>query len=248
MATVTKDEVWELFREVARRFEETDRQFKETDLKFKETGRLIKELRESQKETDRQFKETDLKFKETDRQLKETDLKLQEPDRQFKETDLKFQETDRQFKASDRKLQKLEDLFTSQWGRVMESLVEGDLVSILNQRGIAINDTTTRLKGRRADGGNFEFDILAHNGNEVVVIEVKTTLRPDDVKKFLRKLEKFKQWLPRYADNTIYGGMAWLTAVAGSEDMVQSRGLFSIRATDDSAAVVNPLNFQPKAW
>ncbi len=234
MATVTKDEVWELFREVARRFEETDRQFKETDLKFKETGRLIKELRESQKETDRQFKETDLKFKETDRQ--------------FKETDLKFQETDRQFKASDRKLQKLEDLFTSQWGRLMESLVEGDLVSILNQRGIAINDTTTRLKGRRADGGNFEFDILAHNGNEVVVIEVKTTLRPDDVKKFLRKLEKFKQWLPRYADNTIYGGMAWLTAVAGSEDMVQSRGLFSIRATGNSASVVNPLNFQPKAW
>jgi Holliday junction resolvase len=234
MATVTKDEVWELFREVARRFEETDRRFKETDLKFKEIGRLIKELRESQKETDRQFKETDLKFKETDRQ--------------FKETDLKFQETDRQFKASDRKLQKLEDLFTSQWGRVMESLVEGDLVSILNQRGIAINDTTTRLKGRRADGGNFEFDILAHNGNEVVVIEVKTTLRPDDVKKFLRKLEKFKQWLPRYADNTIYGGMAWLTAVAGSEDMVQSRGLFSIRATGNSASVVNPLNFQPKAW
>ena len=227
MATVTKDEVWELFREVARRFEETDRQFKETDLKFKETGRLIKELRESQKETDRQFKETD---------------------RQFKETDLKFQETDRQFKASDRKLQKLEDLFTSQWGRLMESLVEGDLVSILNQRGIAINDTTTRLKGRRADGGNFEFDILAHNGNEVVVIEVKTTLRPDDVKKFLRKLEKFKQWLPRYADNTIYGGMAWLTAVAGSEDMVQSRGLFSIRATGNSASVVNPLDFQPKAW
>ncbi len=255
MATVTKDEVWELFREVARRFEETDRQFKETDLKFKETDlkfketdRLIKELRESQKETDRQFKETDRQFKETDLKFKETDRQFKETDLKFKETDLKFQETDRQFKASDRKLQKLEDLFTSQWGRLMESLVEGDLVSILNQRGIAINDTTTRLKGRRADGGNFEFDIVAHNGNAVVVIEVKTTLRPDDVKKFRHKLEQFKQWLPRYANNTIYGGMAWLTAVAGAEDMVQSRGLFSIRATGDSAAIVNPVDFQPKAW
>ncbi|MEO5343926.1 MAG: hypothetical protein H7842_11415 [Gammaproteobacteria bacterium SHHR-1] len=220
MASVTYDEVWELFREVARRFEETDRKFQDTD---------------------RQFKETDRKFQETDR-------KFQDTDRQFKETDRKFQETDRQFKLSDRKLQKLEDLFTSQWGRLMESLVEGDLVSILNQRGISISDTTTRLKGRRADGGNFEFDILAHNGHEVVVIEVKTTLRPDDVKTFIHKLDQIKQWLPRYANNTIYGGMAWLTAVAGAEAMVQSRGLFSIRATGDSAALVNPADFHPKAW
>jgi len=38
MTTVTRDEVWGMFREIARCFEETDR--------------LIKELRESQKETD----------------------------------------------------------------------------------------------------------------------------------------------------------------------------------------------------
>ncbi len=215
MATVTKDEVWELFREVARRFEETDRQFKETDLKFKET---------------------DLKFKETDRLIKELRESQKETDRQFK------------VKAIDRKQQKLEDLFTCQWEKLMEFLVEGNLVAILNQRGLAINDTATRLKRRLADGGNVEFDILAHSGNEVVVIEVKTTLHPDDVKKFRHKLEQFKQWLPRYANNTIYGGMAWLTAVAGAEDMVQSRGLFSIRATGDSAAIVNPVDFQPKEW
>ncbi len=192
MASVTRDEVWELFREVARRFEETDRQFKETD---------------------RQFKETDRKFKETDRKINE-----------------------------------LNDLFTSQWGRLMESLVEGDLVKILNQRGIAISDTSTRLKGRCADGSNFEFDILAHNGHEVVVIEVKTTLRPADVKKFLHKLEHIKRWLPRYANNTLYGGMAWLTAVAGAEDMAINQGLLSIRATGDSASIVNTQDFQPRAW
>lgn len=213
MSTVTRDEVWEMFREVARRFEETDR--------------LIKELRESQKETDRQFKETDLKFQETARQ---------------------FKETDRQFKSTDRKLKKLEDLFTTQWGRLMESLVEGDLVKVLNRRGIAISDTTTRLKGRHATGGHFEFDIVAHNGREVVVIEVKTTLRPQDVTRFLDKLDHFKTWLPRYADNVIYGGMAWLTAVAGAEQMVESKGLFSIRATGDSAAIVNAEDFRPRAW
>ncbi|KJV08137.1 hypothetical protein [Methylocucumis oryzae] len=234
MTTVTRDEVWELFREVARssaenslQLKETDRLIKELRESQKETGFLIQELRESQKETDRQFKETDRKFQE----LRESQ-----------------KETDRQFKETDRKINELNDLFTSQWGRLMESLVEGDLVKILNQRGIAISDTSTRLKGRCADGGNFEFDILAHNGHEVVVIEVKTTLRPDDVKKFLHKLGQMKHWLPRYANSTLYGGVAWLTAVAGAEDMAVNQGLFSIRATGNSAAIVNAQDFHPRAW
>ena len=173
---------------------------------------------------------------------------FKETDRQFKETDRQFKETDRKFKETDRKLNQLERLFTSQWGRLMESLVEGDLVNILTQRGIAIADTTSRLKGRRADGGNYEFDIIAHNGNEVVVVEVKTTLRPQDVEKFLGKLKQIKHWVPRYANNSIYGAVAWLTADAGAEEMAVNRGLFSIRATGDSAAIMNAEGFQPQRW
>jgi len=52
----------------------------------------------------------------------------------FRETDRKFQETDRKFQETDRKINALERLFTSQWGKLMESLVEGDLVNILNAR------------------------------------------------------------------------------------------------------------------
>ncbi|CDH47101.1 hypothetical protein [Candidatus Contendibacter odensensis] len=173
----------------------------------------------------------------------------------FRETDRRFQEvaesqkdTDRKFQDTDRKLNQLEKLFTSQWGKLMESLVEGDRVNLLNARGIGITDTTTRLKGKRPDGGNYEFDILAHNGEAMVVVEVKTTLRPDDVKTFMNKLDHLKEWIPRYAHNRIYGAMAWLTADAGAEAMVENRGLFSIRATGDSASIQNDPAFAPRAW
>ena len=195
---------------------------------------ILREVAQAQKETERRFQETDLKFQETDRK--------------FQETDRKFQETDRQLKETDLRLRKLDELFESQWGKLMESLVEGDLVGILNRQGIEISDTTTRLKGRIAGGGNYEFDIVAHNGHEIVVVEVKTTLRPQDVRKFIYKLENIKQWIPRYAGNTIYGGMAWLTTTAGAEEMAEKRGLFSIRATGDSASIVNAQNFHPRAW
>jgi len=173
---------------------------------------------------------------------------FRETDRQFKETDRQFKETNRQTRATDRKLNRLEQLFTGHWGRLMESLVEGDLVNILNRRGISITDTTSRLKGRLADGGNYEFDIIAHNGKELVVVEVKTTLRPDDVTRFLDKLKQLKKWVPRYADNKIYGAMAYLTENAGADTMAAERGLFIIRATGDSAAIVNHEDFQPRSW
>ncbi|MDZ7621737.1 MAG: hypothetical protein U5O69_04760 [Candidatus Competibacteraceae bacterium] len=185
------------------------------------------------------FRETDRKFQETERLLKE----------QSQETDRKFQETDReQSQATEKKLNQLERLFTSQWGKLMESLVEGDLVALLTARGIAITDTTTRLKGKRADGGNFEFDIIAHNGEELVVVEVKTTLKPQDVDDFIARLRQLKDWLPRYANNRIYGAVAWLTADAGAERMVENRGLFSIRATGQSASIQNAPTFTPRAW
>ncbi len=191
-------------------------------------------------------------FRETDRLLKEqsheTDRKFQDTDRKFQEVAESQKETDRKFQDTDRKLNQLEKLFTSQWGKLMESLVEGDLVELLIQRGISIADTTTRLKGKRPDGGHYEFDILAHNGEEMVVVEVKTTLRPDDVKDFMNKLDHLKVWIPRYAHNRIYGAMAWLTADAGAEAMVENRGLFSIRATGDSASIQNTPAFAPRAW
>jgi len=184
--------------------------------------------------------------------FRETDRKFQETDRKFQETDRKFQETERllreQSQATEKKLNALERLFTSQWGKLMESLVEGDLVELLTARGIAITDTTTRLKGQRADGGNFEFDIIAHDGAELVVVEVKTTLKPQDVEDFVARLRQMKHWIPRYANNRIYGAMAWLTADAGAERMVENRGLFSIRATGHSAAIQNAPTFTPRAW
>ena len=51
-------------------------------------------------------------FKETDRKFQETDRKFQETERLLKEQSL----------ATEKKLNKLEELFTSQWGKLMESL------------------------------------------------------------------------------------------------------------------------------
>jgi hypothetical protein len=169
----------------------------------------------------------------------------------FQETDRKFQETERfikeQSKEADRRMRKLQGLFTSQWGKLIESLVKGDLVPVLNGRGIPVHDTYERRKGIH-NGTNYEFDIIARNGKEVVVVEVKTTLRPDDVKHFIKKLHHVKEWLSEYKENTIYGAVAFLTEDGSSALMAEKRGLFVIRATGNSASIINNKEFNPREF
>lgn len=91
-----------------------------------------------------------------------------------------FQETDRQFKETDRKIKETNDYFTFQWGRLVGSLVKGDLVKHLRAKGIQVESVAGYREGSR-NGENFEFDLIAVNTAEIVIVEVKTTLRPDDV-------------------------------------------------------------------
>jgi predicted transcriptional regulator len=190
------------------------------------------------------FQETDKKFQETDRQMKETDKKLSEV---FQELARSYEENRQMFRESDKRMKKLDDLFTSQWGKLIESLVGGDLIRLLNERGIEVRHTSERSKGSY-QGISYEFDIIAENGRDVVFVEVKTTLRPKDVDAFIGKLRQVKKWYPKYRDNDILGAMAYLKAEAASGKMAENKGLFVICATGSSACIINPPGFKPKAF
>jgi hypothetical protein len=162
-----------------------------------------------------------------------------------------FQETDRilseKFQETDRKIRELDRLFTSQWGKLVESLVEGDLIKLLNTKNISVERTTQRVRGNR-DGQNYEFDIIAINGDEIVIVEVKTTLRPADINDFNEKLWKAKTYLPEYSGKAIYGAMAFITAEGSSDRMAEKQGFFIIRATGNSSSIINQDDFKPKAF
>ncbi|MCX6277862.1 MAG: hypothetical protein NT004_07180 [Bacteroidetes bacterium] len=185
----------------------------------------------------RMFQETDKKFQETDRQLKESERILIEM----------FQETNQQFKETDKKILKLDQLFTSQWGKLVESLVEGDLIKLLKKKGIGVERTLRRAKGNHK-GQNFEYDIVAINGSEIVIVEVKTTLRPNDVDDFTEKLWKAKTYMREYHDKIVYGAMAFITADGSSDRMAEKQGLFVIRATGNSSSIINHKDFKPKTF
>ena len=148
----------------------------------------------------------------------EAERRMQETDRQMQETDRRLQATDelitRQTRAADRRMDELDKLFNGQWGKLMESLVEGDLVGLLQQRGIAVQHTVTNPRQNYGER-RWELDIVAVNGEEVVVVEVKTTLRVPDIDRFVGRLNEFPDLMPEYAGRRIYGAVAYLKALPG---------------------------------
>nr|VFK41001.1 MAG: hypothetical protein BECKTC1821E_GA0114239_100914 [Candidatus Kentron sp. TC] len=243
----TPESVWAHLQEIARRMEETDRLIKENGKQMRETDRQIQEVNKQMQETDRKMRETDRQMQETDRKMQEVNKQMQETDRKMRETAEQMRDTDRRMQDTDRRLKKAEDLFTTQWGRLMESLVSGSLIRIFNEKGISVDNIATRVKGSH-DGYSYEFDIIVHNGREIIIVEVKTTLRTDDVREFIDKLKNAKTWMPSYRDNVIYGAMAWLQANASADRMLVNRKLFSIQAVGDSARLTNDADFKPRAF
>ncbi len=179
---------------------------------------------------------------------KETERRRQEADRQF---EMEMRKMDRQFekekRETDRRIKYLDELFTGQWGKLMESLVKGDLVRLLNEKNIEVTtlakETETVFKDEP-----YQFDIIAINGHEVVVVEVKTTLRLQNVKDFIDKLGVFKKVFPYYAGKKVYGAIAYLKANEGTDIYSEKQGLFVIKATGNSASITNKKSFKPKVF
>ena len=207
------------FEKVWKMFKETDKKFQEIAEKSKETERMFQEAAERSKETDRKFKETDQKIKEAAEQVRETS----------------------------RGITRLERQFTSMWGKLVESLVEGDLIRLLNERGIAVERTQQRVSGRKKNL-NYEFDIIAVNGEEIVVVEVKTTLKSEDIRHFISKLDHVREWLPEFHEKKVYGAMAFIHTEENVITHAQNSGLLVIRATGNSASIINDNDFRPKTF
>ncbi len=192
----------------------------------------------------RMFQETDKKFRETDRKFLETDKKFQETDRSFKETDKKFQETDRKFKESEKMMSDLREEYKDRWGELVESLVSGNLLRILKARNFPVNKVSTRIRNYKGEP-NYELDLVASNGEEVVVVEVKSSLNVEAVKHFISQLQLVRNHSRRFRKQRMIGAVAYLKDHCDAATMAMNQGLLVIRATGDSAAILNEKNFKP---
>ena len=75
-------------------------------------------------------------------------------------------------------------------GAFIERLIAGDLVSLLENRGIPVKEINARKKLYREEKTVLaEYDLVAYNGDAIVVTKVKTTLT---INKVINSLTNYK--------------------------------------------------------
>ena len=129
----------------------------------------------------------------------------------------------------------------------MEALVKGDLVRVLNERGVEVIGLA-RETSRQYKGKEYQFDLIAVNGDAVVAVEVKTTLRLDDVSHFEEKMTVFKEVFTEYKDKKVFGAVAYLRPNEGTARNSEKRGFYVIEAVGGSARIINQEGFKAKAF
>ena len=188
---------------------------------------------------------------ESQRELNESQKKTEESLREFqRKTEESQGKTEESLRKLSKNLDKANGNFNNKWGTFMENLVKGDLVALLKSRSIEVVRVQPRMVYLRPDGNmRGEIDLVAINGDEIVAVEVKTTLVKENVDDFVdKKLANFKIFFPEFADKKVYGGLAYLDTTETVASHAEKRGLFLIAAGGAEAGlsvIVNGKDFLP---
>ncbi|WP_430015074.1 DUF3782 domain-containing protein [Microcystis protocystis FBCC-A270] len=275
---VTLEDIYQLFRasaeEFDRRLRESDLRRAEMERIFAE-AKLENERRatEAKLENERRAAEAKLENErraaELERQAAEAKLESErraaELERQAAEAKLENErraaeaklESDRRAAEADRSMAELKrtvertskavDSLTTRWGRFVEELVEPAVLRLFQEKGIDIKEVYPRARVKR-QGIAMEIDILAVDDTDLVVVECKSRLSQDDVDEFIEKLTRFKIAFPHYQNYRAYGAVAGIEINEGIDRYAYKKGLFVIKPSGDTVAIINDADFQPNTW
>jgi hypothetical protein len=190
---------------------------------------------------------------QADRRAAEADRRAAEADRlmaEFKaEAALLAAEREKSMAKLERTVErtsKAVDALTTRWGRFVEGL-EPAVLRLFQGRGIDVKEVYQRAQTKR-QGVAMEIDILAIDDTELVLVECKSRLSKDDVDEFIEKLNRFKVSFPHYQNYQVYGAVAGIEINEGIDRYAYRQGLFVIKPSGESVAIINDENFQPLAY
>ncbi|EPF21730.1 hypothetical protein [Microcystis aeruginosa] len=235
---VTLEDIYQLFRASA---EEFDRRLRESDLRRAEMERIFAEAKlENERQAAEAKLENERRAAELERQAAEAKL---ESDRRAAEADRSMAE----LKRTVERTSKAVDSLTTRWGRFVEELVEPAVLRLFQEKGIDIKEVYPRARVKR-QGIAMEIDILGVDDTDLVVVECKSRLSQDDVDEFIEKLTRFKIAFPHYKNYRAYGAVAGIEINEGIDRYAYKKGLFVIKPSGDTVAIINDADFQPNTW
>ncbi|MEO0195175.1 MAG: NERD domain-containing protein [candidate division WOR-3 bacterium] len=243
-------EIWEILKEVGKRLDSVGERLDRLAKSQEETDKKLRELAESQKETDKMLKETRKlveslakRQEETDKKIKELAERQAETDEQIKKLSIQISKVSEEVRNTTKAVANLNGI----WQDYTEDTIREGLKYALSKLGFKGFKVMSNVKVEKGDD-NMEVDGIVLGDDYVIVLEVKTTLRVDDVDEFVEELEKrFLRFFPEYKGYKLYGAVAGMKFHQFADRYANKRGLIVLKHKDGKdVKVLNPKNFKPK--
>ena len=212
--------------------EEAEKRREEAEKRREEAENRREAKREAEREKERKKREEAEKKREAKREAeREKERKEREEAEKKREAEREKErkEAERIMRKSDTRIDRMVDMFTTQWGKLVEALCKPAALKLFKKSGIGVNQIYKECAhGKDPISGEdrVEIDVLYENNHVMVATEVKTTCSKSDVDEFIAKMENFKTYFKVFADKTVYGAMAAIKYTQSADKYAQKKGLF----------------------
>jgi hypothetical protein len=161
------------------------------------------------------------------------------------ETKKRQEETDRQMKETDRRVGEV----TNRFGDVVEHMIVPNLVGKFNELGFVFNRCCDNmLIQSRKDNLFLEVDAFLENGDCVMAVELKTTLRIRDIGEHIERMKKLRRYADLHNDTRkYYGAIAGVIMGESEKTYALKRGFYVVQPSGETFAITPPEG-PPKAW
>jgi hypothetical protein len=161
-----------------------------------------------------------------------------------KELERAHRETERAIKETQRNIGGLNNTL----GSLVEHIMTPDLPRKFKHFGFTFDRITT-VKWAAGKGNIYtEIDGLLENGHQAMVVEVKTTLRREDVDDHRKRMERVRKYADEHNDKREFlGAMAAMITNKDTKEYALSNGFFVIEPSGEDIKITKPAS-EPAVW
>ena len=163
-------------------------------------------LLESVKENGRRIDERDERFRmeQAEREARweaerrEREAKWEAERKEFRER------MDKISADTNRAIKDMKEMFTCQWGGLVEALSKPAALALFKKQGIEIDRVFEDVRKIKKDGQDvMEIDVALCDTSIAVIVEVKSHCDSRDINHFLGQMEHCKEWYPDFSDKEL---------------------------------------------
>jgi hypothetical protein len=133
-------------------------------------------------------------------------------------------------------------------GDVVEHLVASGIISRFKELGYTFDKLSRNCLVIAPDGEKREVDVELHNGEDIMLIEIKAKPTDEDVDDHVERIT-FLRNLNKYPDKNVYGAIAGATFNEGVKKYALKKGFFVIEQSGDTMRIETLAGkFTPKKW